>query len=128
MQAYIFVNSRFILRRIITSLFFVFVFAIVGCTQNIEHSQHWPDKVLNVVVLGDTGIGERTFNDGFDAVNQAMLKESADVLLHVGDFAYNPINMPEKCDPRYVNKAEATLVNSTPGWPGHLEILTKCTS
>jgi len=45
---------------------------------------------IKVVVVGDTGIGERAFHPGFEAVQNAMRKEQADAILHLGDFVYQP--------------------------------------
>lgn len=69
---------------------------------------------LKVVVVGDTGIGERAFGPGFDAVQQAMRAEKADILLHLGDFIYQDNLYPETCPDRYLHTIRQTLVAPYP--------------
>lgn len=65
---------------------------------------------IKVVVVGDTGIGERAFHAGFDAVQNAMRKENADAILHLGDFVYQPEKFPESCPDKYIQEIKKTLV------------------
>ncbi len=65
---------------------------------------------VKVVVVGDTGIGERAFHSGFVAVQNAMRKEKADAILHLGDFVYQPEKFPKACDPKYIDEIKKTLV------------------
>ena len=65
---------------------------------------------IKVVVVGDTGIGERAFHPGFEAVQNAMRQEKADVILHLGDFVYQPEKFPKNCPDRYIKKIKETLV------------------
>lgn len=65
---------------------------------------------IKVVVVGDTGIGERAFHPGFDAVQNAMRKEQADAILHLGDFVYLPWGISPSCPGRYIKKIKETLV------------------
>ncbi len=65
---------------------------------------------IRVVVVGDTGIGERAFHPGFEAVQEAMRKEQAEAILHLGDFVYQPEKFPENCPGKYVREIKETLV------------------
>ena len=65
---------------------------------------------IKVVVVGDTGIGERAFHSGFVAVQNAMRKEQADAILHLGDFVYQPEKFPESCPDQYIKEIQETLV------------------
>ena len=65
---------------------------------------------IKVVVVGDTGIGERAFHPGFEAVQSAMRQEKADAILHLGDFVYQPKKFPKTCDPKYIDEIKETLV------------------
>lgn len=65
---------------------------------------------IKVVVVGDTGIGERAFHPGFEAVQNAMRQEKADVILHLGDFVYQPEKFPKTCNPKYIGEIKKTLV------------------
>jgi len=69
---------------------------------------------IKVVVVGDTGIGERAFHPGFDAVQQAMRKEKADAILHLGDFVYQPEKFPKHCPDKYIKEIKKTLVRPYP--------------
>jgi len=69
---------------------------------------------LHVAVLGDTGIGERAFHWGFLAVQRAIRDRKPDVLLHLGDFVYQPEFKPRFCPERYIQEIEKTLVSSYP--------------
>ena len=69
---------------------------------------------VKVVVVGDTGIGERAFHPGFEAVQQAMRKEQADVILHLGDFVYQPEKFPTSCPDQYIHEIKETLVRPYP--------------
>ncbi len=65
---------------------------------------------IKVVVVGDTGIGERAFKPGFDAVQKAMRREKADAILHLGDFVYQPEKFPDSCPDKYIREIKETLV------------------
>jgi hypothetical protein len=69
---------------------------------------------IKVVVVGDTGIGERAFHPGFDAVQKAMRQEKADAILHLGDFVYQPEKFPKNCPDRYIKEIKETLVRPYP--------------
>jgi calcineurin-like phosphoesterase family protein len=66
-------------------------------------------KSIKVVVVGDTGIGERAFHPGFEAVQNAMRQEKADAILHLGDFVYQPEKFPKSCPDPYVQEIKETL-------------------
>lgn len=65
---------------------------------------------LRIAVVGDTGIGERAFHPGFSAVQKAMQGQAPDVLLHLGDFVYQPEWFPGECNEKYINEIRETLV------------------
>jgi predicted phosphodiesterase len=65
---------------------------------------------IKVVVVGDTGIGERAFHPGFEAVQNSMRKEQADAILHLGDFVYQPEKFPGSCPDKYIQEIQETLV------------------
>ena len=65
---------------------------------------------IKVVVVGDTGIGERAFHPGFEAVQKAMRKEHAAAILHLGDFVYQPEMLPDNCPEKYIHEIKETLV------------------
>jgi hypothetical protein len=65
---------------------------------------------IKVVVVGDTGIGERAFHSGFQAVQKAMREEQADAILHLGDFVYQPEKFPKSCPDKYIEEIQETLV------------------
>lgn len=69
-----------------------------------------------VVVVGDTGIGERAFHPGFKAVQKAMREEGADAILHLGDFVYLKWSLlkSHSCPDRYIDEIRETLVNPYP--------------
>ncbi len=69
---------------------------------------------LKVAIVGDTGIGERAYHPGFVAVQQAMVEQQPDLMIHLGDFAYQPQLFPSTCDPKYIKEIKETLVNPFP--------------
>lgn len=71
---------------------------------------------IKVVVVGDTGIGERGFHPGFEAVQSAMRKEQADAILHLGDFVYLKWSFlkSHSCPDRYIDEIRETLVKPYP--------------
>jgi len=68
------------------------------------------EATLRVAAVGDTGIGERAFHPGFLAVAKAIQAERPDVLLHLGDFVYQPDLFPENCPARYLDEIRRALV------------------
>ena len=48
------------------------------------------ESATRIVIVGDTGTGERAYHPGFMAVQKAMRIKKADALLHLGDFVYQP--------------------------------------
>ena len=71
-------------------------------------------ETLRVVVVGDTGIGERAYRPGFLTVAEAMRKEQADAILHLGDFVYQDQWFPKDCPDRYIKEIRKTLVAPYP--------------
>ncbi len=69
---------------------------------------------IKVVVVGDTGIGKRAFHSGFVAVQNAMRKEKADAILHLGDFVYQPEKSPATCPEKYIEEIKEALVEPYP--------------
>lgn len=67
-------------------------------------------KSNSFAIVGDTGIGERAYNPGFLAVTKAMQAERPDVLIHLGDFVYQPNIFPASCDSKYVDQVKQHLV------------------
>lgn len=80
---------------------------------SVPLAAHQADSI-KVVVVGDTGIGERAFHIGFEAVQNAMRKENADAILHLGDFVYQPEKFPERCPDQYIREIKKTLVRPYP--------------
>ena len=66
---------------------------------------------LLVGVVGDTGIGERAYRPGFIAVIKALRKHQPDLLLHLGDFLYQPKIFPKTCPERYLHEVRKTLAD-----------------
>ncbi len=69
---------------------------------------------LNVAVVGDTGIGERGYRLGFEAVRKAIVTARPEVLLHLGDFVYQSKLFPNSCDPKYLDLARRAFVTPFP--------------
>ena len=69
---------------------------------------------IRIAVVGDTGIGERAFHRGFLAVQGAIRNHEPDVLLHLGDFIYQPEFKPVSCPDKYIREVENTLVSPYP--------------
>tara|TARA_B100000686_G_C16745753_1_gene949352 strand:- start:843 stop:1973 length:1131 start_codon:yes stop_codon:yes gene_type:complete len=78
------------------------------------------NEPIKVVVVGDTGIGERAFYHGFRAVAEAMDKENPDLIIHLGDFVYQPEIFPKTCETQYKNDIFQYLVRP---FPLHLFVL-----
>lgn len=72
------------------------------------------ENKLKVAVVGDTGIGERGYRPGFEAVRKAIGESRPDVLLHLGDFVYQSKLFPGSCGPRYLKQARGAFVASFP--------------
>lgn len=62
---------------------------------------------FRMVVVGDTGIGDNAFHEGFLAVQKAMAEEKPDLLLHVGDYIYNK---DRSCREEDIKEVEEKLV------------------
>ena len=67
-----------------------------------------------IVIVGDTGTGERAYAPGFRAVQKAMRQTNSDFLLHLGDFVYQPEFFPQSCPDRYIKEIKETLYDPYP--------------
>ena len=72
------------------------------------------EGATRIVVVGDTGTGERAYAPGFMAVQKAMREKDADALLHLGDFVYQPDFFPQSCPNRYIKEIKETLSDPYP--------------
>ena len=62
-------------------------------------------------MVGDTGVGERAYHPGFIAVAKALKNHRPDLLLHLGDFVYQPKIFPQTCPDRYLREIRKALAN-----------------
>jgi hypothetical protein len=69
---------------------------------------------LKVAVVGDTGIGERGYRPGFEAVQKTIETARPEVLLHLGDFVYQSKLFPSSCDPKYLDLARGAFASPFP--------------
>ena len=69
------------------------------------------NDTLLVGVVGDTGIGERAYHPGFIAVAKALKSHRPNLLLHLGDFVYQPKIFPQTCPERYLREIRKTLAD-----------------
>jgi hypothetical protein len=69
------------------------------------------NDILNVGVVGDTGIGERAYRPGFLAVATALKNHRPDLLLHLGDFLYQPKIFPKACPEQHLPEIKKTLAD-----------------
>jgi hypothetical protein len=68
------------------------------------------DKFTRITIVGDTGTGERAYPPGFSALQQAMRETMPDILLHLGDFVYQPEIFSDSCPSRYIDEIKKNLV------------------
>ena len=68
---------------------------------------------MRIVIVGDTGTGERAYAPGFRAVQKAMRQTNSDFLLHLGDFVYQAGFFPQSCPDRYIQEIKETLSDAT---------------
>jgi hypothetical protein len=112
------INSRSTMQRMRVYLIALLVFSgVVGLAMAQSPKASDPllkERDLRIAVLGDTGIGERAYHRGFVAVQEAILGHEPDVLLHLGDFIYQPKFKPEFCPDKYIREIEETLVTPYP--------------
>jgi hypothetical protein len=69
---------------------------------------------LKVAIVGDSGIGERGYRPGFEAVQKAIVAARSEVLLHLGDFVYQSKLLPSSCDPKYLDLVRRAFVTPFP--------------
>lgn len=110
------------MRKIGLSLIGIAIFSgifglVLVVAQSPKENQSVSPKIeggLRVAVVGDTGIGERAFHEGFIAVQKAMRNKHPEVLLHLGDFVYQPKTKPKSCASKYIREIRETLVEPFP--------------
>jgi hypothetical protein len=93
-----------------SSIFYIILALLVFFTDANLLAEEVSSTSLRVAIVGDTGIGERANHPGFLAVQKSMREFDADVLLHLGDFVYQPEWFPDKCDHKYIDEIHETLV------------------
>jgi hypothetical protein len=96
-----------LLRHSAIAIVFLFVIFKIPVASMASDGQ---TKPLRIAIVGDTGIGERAFHPGFSAVQKSMREFNADVLLHLGDFVYQPEWFPDNCHQKYIDEIRETLV------------------
>ena len=92
----------------IAQLTFVMVFVLIAVAVSANGG-----GTLKIAVIGDTGIGDRSFNPGFIKAMEKIRELKPDVLLHAGDFIYRPKGDQKTCD-AYQKEVEASLVKGFP--------------
>jgi calcineurin-like phosphoesterase family protein len=98
----------------------IFIFSAFVGLATVAWADETPSKTaskedtLRIGVIGDTGIGERAFHAGFLAVQKALRESHPDVLLHLGDFVYQPKFQPQSCPDKYIREIRNTLVEPFP--------------
>lgn len=97
----------------ITGIHLIWLLILSGVS-GLLAAESLKERDLRIAVVGDTGIGERAFHRGFLAVQGAMREHEPDVLLHLGDFIYQPKFKPEFCPDKYIREVEETLVHPYP--------------
>ena len=101
--------NKFYLTILIT---FVYMASISFTVDAIaEPSTENYNETLHVGVVGDTGVGERAYHPGFIAVTKALKNHRPDLLLHLGDFVYQPKIFPQTCPERYLREIRKTLAD-----------------
>ena len=104
--------KKYQLRKSPLGVLILFLFwVLISSARHVE--AELPDKTyhktLRVGVVGDTGIGERAYHSGFTAVANALKNQHPDLLLHLGDFVYQPKMFPKICPERYIREIGETL-------------------
>jgi len=93
---------------------YLILFLVLPGMPGLTAAEPLKEGDLRIAVVGDTGIGERAFHRGFLAVQGAIRQHEPDVLLHLGDFIYQPKFKPEFCPDKYIREIEETLVQPYP--------------
>ena len=94
---------------IISTLFLALVLIFSRVQAEVEPTIKSFNNSLRVAVVGDTGVGERAYSQGFNAVAKALKNHRPDLLLHLGDFIYQPKIFPQTCPERYLNEIRKNL-------------------
>ncbi|MBT3516162.1 MAG: hypothetical protein HN465_01125 [Nitrospina sp.] len=104
-----FITKNFSFTTLILFTCVSLVYFVVDAIAEPSSKNH--SDTLTVGVVGDTGIGERAYHPGFIAVVKALRKHHPDLLLHLGDFVYQPKMFPQTCPERYLSEIRQTLVD-----------------
>ena len=94
---------------LILALYIVLIFFTAHAAEELPIKKY--DDTLRVGVVGDTGIGERAYHPGFIAVATALKNHRPDLLLHLGDFLYQPKIFPKTCPEQHLPEIKKTLVD-----------------
>jgi len=94
---------------VIVSFYIVLVSSTVQTLAGPSIKGH--NGTLHVGVVGDTGIGERAYRPGFIAVATALKKHRPALLLHLGDFLYQPKIFPKACPEQHLPEIKKTLAD-----------------
>lgn len=97
-------------RTALMLLAFLLGFSIYAAPVYPETRSTQAQESFRIVVVGDTGIGDRAFNPGFDAVQKAMKGENPHLLLHVGDYIYTNIKEKRTACQQYLKEVKDKLV------------------
>jgi hypothetical protein len=88
----------------------VILLSITECIA-AEPSAKTYDETLRVGLGGGRSVSERAYHPGFLAVAEALKSQRPDLLLHLGDFVYQPKMFPQICPERYVREIRETLAD-----------------
>lgn len=102
-------TSRLSILALILGLGFGLTFPTVSMADETSSNPAKRGKSNRFVIVGDTGIGERGYNPGFLAVTRAMQAENPDILIHLGDFVYQPNIFPASCAQKYVDERKSVV-------------------
>ena len=97
-------------RPILILFLCLFLKSFMGHVAAEPHAKLY-NEILRVGVVGDTGVGERAYHPGFIAVAKALKNKNLDLLLHLGDFVYQPEIFPQDCPERYIREIGETLAD-----------------
>ena len=102
-------NKKKYFTILILVLYIILIFFTAHAAEELSTKSY--DDILRVGVVGDTGIGERAYHAGFTATAKALKEKHPDLLLHLGDFAYQTKIFPQTCPERYLRKIKKTLAD-----------------
>jgi hypothetical protein len=102
------------LRETTMKWFAIKIIFLLGLATMVNVSLGEGASSTRIAIVGDTGTGERAYAPGFSAVQKAMRESKSDLLLHLGDFVYQPEFFPDSCPDRYIEEIKKTLVEPYP--------------